>query len=98
MIKLHSIYPAARAECRVSNRRGSVTGYANYSATGQPVALHIGGLLWVKSVGSTRPTTSRHVRCASDSDRIGTLQRFDEECQKQTYAVQQKLPHFNQGC
>jgi hypothetical protein len=28
-------------------------------------------LLWVKRVGSTRPTSSRHVRCASDSDRIG---------------------------
>jgi hypothetical protein len=28
-------------------------------------------LRWVKSFGSTRPTISRHVRCASDSDRIG---------------------------
>jgi hypothetical protein len=27
--------------------------------------------LWVKNVGSTRPTISRHVRCTSDSSRIG---------------------------
>ncbi len=26
---------------------------------------------WVKSIGSTRPTISRHVRCAFDSDRVG---------------------------
>ena len=42
----------------------------------------------VKSVGSTRPTSSRHVRCASDSSRIGALQRFDEECQLLTHALQ----------
>jgi hypothetical protein len=30
------------------------------------------GPQWVKSVGSTRRTSSRHVRCASDSDRIVT--------------------------
>src|SRR3984893_4442100 len=48
-----------------------------------------GAYMWVKSVGSTRPTSSRHVRCASDNSRIGALQRFDEECHKETYAVQQ---------
>jgi hypothetical protein len=30
-------------------------------------AMQHGVLLWVKSFGSTRPTSSRHVRCASDS-------------------------------
>jgi hypothetical protein len=43
----------------------------------QQEALHCGDFtptyvgLGVKSVGSTRPTRSRHVRYASDSDRIG---------------------------
>jgi hypothetical protein len=49
----------------------------------------------VKSVGSTRPTTSRHVRCTSDSSQIGALQRFDEECQQPTYATQQKVSLFD---
>ena len=44
-------------------------------------AMQHGVLLWVKSVGSTRPTSSRHVRCASDSNRIAALQRFDEEAE-----------------
>jgi len=30
------------------------------------------GLQWVKSVGSTRRTSSQHVRCAVNSDRIVT--------------------------
>src|SRR3984893_7473265 len=58
-------------------------------------AVHIQCLLRVKSVGSTRPTSSRHVRCASDSSRIGALQRFDEECHKPTNAVQQAVILIN---
>src|SRR5262249_33581770 len=34
-------------DCRISNWQGSVSGYASHSATVQPVALHIQGLLWV---------------------------------------------------
>jgi hypothetical protein len=40
--------------------------------------------LGVKSVGSTRWTSSRHVRCASDSDRIDALQRTDAKCHFRT--------------
>jgi hypothetical protein len=36
-----------------------------------------------------RPELFLHVRCTSDSSRICALQRFDEECHKPTYAVQQ---------
>src|ERR1700730_10321541 len=50
-------------------------------------AVHIQCLLRVKSVGSTRPSSSRHVRCASDSSRIGALQRFDEEVESRMGAV-----------
>src|SRR5712691_2929014 len=38
----------------------------------------------VNHVGPTRPTTSRYVRCTSDSTRICALRRFDEECQEET--------------
>jgi hypothetical protein len=56
-------------------------------------AMHTPLPVWVKSVGSTRPTISRHVRCASDSFRIGALQRFDEECHFRTHAAQQSAPY-----
>src|ERR1700730_5147768 len=46
--------------------------------------------LWVIRVGPIGPTSSWHVRCASDSSRICALQRFDEECHNRTHAVQQK--------
>jgi hypothetical protein len=46
-------------------------------------------LRWVKSVGSTRPTSSRHVRCASDSDRIGDSRQPVAWCHNRTHAVQQ---------
>src|SRR4029077_15406251 len=40
------------------------------------------------------PTSSRHVRCGSDSSRIGALQRFDEEgrfCCKSLFALVIKI-------
>jgi hypothetical protein len=50
-----------------------------------PTALGAGAmqrcLLGVKSLGLTRPTTSRHVRCASDSDRIGDSRQSVAWCQ-----------------
>ena len=47
---------------------GAAGGYASHSATGQPVALHIRGLLWVKTRIPLRQSyvsqlrTSRHMR------------------------------------
>jgi hypothetical protein len=42
---------------------------------------------WVKRVVSTRPTSYRHVRCASDSDRIGDSRQSIAWCHKETYAM-----------
>jgi hypothetical protein len=63
-----------------------VVGAARSACLGHTTLL---GLLWVIRVGPTRPTSSPHVRCTSDTSRTCALQRFDAECHQRTHAPQQ---------
>jgi hypothetical protein len=53
-------------------------------------AMQHGVLQWVICVASMRSRPSRHVRYASNSDRIPCSQQTVAMCHKPTYAVQQK--------
>jgi hypothetical protein len=67
---------AALTELPVAVRLSAMAAVATRIAPPQitiisTAAMHTLFPRWVKSVGSTRPTSSRPVRCASNSDRIG---------------------------
>ena len=63
------ILARSMARCRISNLRWSVSGYATRSATGQPGALHIRGLLRVKSRDPDRPRARAYVCTTPESYR-----------------------------
>ena len=67
--------------------RRSVSGYISHSATGQPVALHTRGLLWVQK--PALPRRSIGVRFALNKQTLTERVQCDAMCQKLTNAVQQ---------